>query len=101
MEIIIHTTDNNIRVEMCGRIDTASSATCEQELQPVFSQADKHIELDCAQLTYISSSGLRLFLSLLKRVQASKGTLKVTHLNNDIYEVFRMTGFSKLFYIEA
>lgn len=101
MELNINHSDKGVRAEVCGRIDTASSPAFELALQPIFDDASQAIELDCTQLSYISSSGLRIFLALLKRVQACKGSLKITHLSPEIQEVFRMTGFSKLFNIEA
>ena len=100
MNVIIDKQENKICLRISGRIDTTSSAQFEDYLQPVFAESDKAIELDCTELSYISSSGLRVFITLLKRVKTSGGSLKILHLNKDISDVFRTTGFNKLFVIE-
>lgn len=62
--------------------------------------ADKNIVLECGELEYISSSGLRIFLSILKDVKAKGGTLTLQHVNNEIRNIFTITGFHKLFTIK-
>jgi anti-sigma B factor antagonist len=50
-------------------------------------------------LEYISSSGLRLFLTIRKEVAAKGGTITIQNINEDIKKVFMMTGFFNLFTI--
>ncbi len=56
-----------------------------------------HIVVDCAGLEYISSSGLRVFITLLKKVQKNGGKVEVQNLNSTVREIFDMTDFSTLF----
>ena len=56
--------------------------------------------LDCTELEYISSSGLRLFLSLRKAAASKGGKVIVKAINKDIRSVFMMTGFLNLFEIQ-
>lgn len=100
MEINITTTDGNILVTLAGRLDTLQAAECESHLRPVHENADKNIVLDCSELEYISSSGLRIFLSLLKDVRAKGGSLMLRNVNNEIRNIFAITGFQKLFTIQ-
>jgi anti-sigma B factor antagonist len=58
------------------------------------------IVLDCTDLEYISSSGLRLFLSLRKAAASKGGKVIVKAINKDIRSVFMMTGFLNLFEIQ-
>jgi anti-sigma B factor antagonist len=55
------------------------------------------ITLDCKDLEYISSSGLRLFLTIRKEASAKGGTVIIQNINDDIRKVFMMTGFFNLF----
>jgi len=56
--------------------------------------------LDCSELEYISSSGLRIFLSIRKEAAANGSKVIVRNINADIRQVFVMTGFISLFDIE-
>ena len=90
---------NPVVVSLQGRLDTAAAVEVAPDFQALAEQAAKHIVLDCAQLEYISSSGLRLFLALRKESAAKGGKLQVRSINADIRQVFMMTGFISLFEI--
>ena len=80
-----------------GRLDTTVSAQFGQDMQPLLDNADREIVLDCAALTYISSSGLRHFLSLRKAVEVKGGKLIVTNVSDEIRTIFTITGFYNIF----
>lgn len=80
-----------------GRLDTAAAAQTEKEMQPLFSNEGKNVVLDCNALQYISSSGLRLFLGVLKSTKAKGAHVYITGMSDDIRNVFAMTGFTNLF----
>ena len=63
--------------------------------------AEKTIILDCGELTYISSSGLRIFLSIRKAAATKGGRVIIRDINNEIRQIFVMTGFLNLFEIEG
>ena len=68
-----------------------------KELDKLLENADKAITLDCKDLEYISSSGLRLFLTIRKEASAKGGSICIENINEDIRKVFMMTGFFNLF----
>jgi anti-sigma B factor antagonist len=82
-----------------GRLDTPAAVKAQQEIIPLLENADKEITLDCEQLEYISSSGLRLFLTIRKESSAKGGKVVIEHINDEIKKVFMMTGFFNLFEI--
>ena len=82
-----------------GRLDTTAAVQAQQEIIPLLENADKEITLDCEQLEYISSSGLRLFLTIRKESSAKGGKVVIEHINDEIKKVFMMTGFFNLFEI--
>ncbi len=101
MKINFTKASDEIKVAIEGRLDTPSAAQCEQEFQKLKEYADQTILVDCTAMEYVSSSGLRLFLSLLKEVEAKGGKLILEHLNNEVRDVFTLTGFFKLFDIRS
>jgi len=99
MKITIEQDGNQLVAHLAGRLDTAAAVEITPDIQALADKADQHIVLDCAELEYISSSGLRLFLTLRKESAAKGGKLQVRAINNDIRQVFMMTGFISLFEI--
>lgn len=80
-----------------GRLDTAAAAQFSRDMEPMMDNADKDIVLDCNKLEFISSSGLRLFLSLRKASIAKGGKVTITGVSQNIKQVFTITGFYSLF----
>ena len=92
--------DGRYVVELEGELDTAHAIEVEQAMQPLHEVSGKQITIDCTQLNYIASSGLRILLGLLKSAKANGNEVVLKNLNDDIKEVFKMTGFIDLFKIE-
>ena len=100
MEVKITEKDNVMTAQLIGHLDTAVSQEVATVLQPVIEQANKTIVLDCKELSYISSSGLRIFLTIRKAAAGKGGKVIVRDINNEIRQVFMMTGFLNLFEIQ-
>jgi len=88
-----------MRAAVLGRLDTPCAVKAQQEIEPLLENADKEIVLDCEQLQYISSSGLRLFLTIRKAAAAKGGKVIIENISDEIKKVFMMTGFFNLFEI--
>ena len=91
--------NGGIYATVSGRLDTPAAVTAQQEIKPLLENADKEITLDCSGLEYISSSGLRLLLTIRKEAAAKGGKVVIEHINDSIKKVFVMTGFFNLFEI--
>ena len=97
MKTTILQEDGNLVAVLEGRLDTAAAAVTEQELQPLYDCDGKNIIFDCSKLEFISSSGLRLFLGVLKAAKPKGSHVYVQGINEDLRKVFTMTGFINLF----
>lgn len=100
MEVHITKQDTVTTVRFIGRLDTPASQDAAKAVEPVIQDASGTIVLDCSGMTYISSSGLRIFLTLRKAASSAGGHVIVKHINPDIRQVFMITGFLNLFDIE-
>ncbi|MBR6346786.1 MAG: STAS domain-containing protein [Bacteroidales bacterium] len=82
-----------------GRLDTPSSLEVSKQLEEEISakEASRTVILDCTKLDYISSSGLRIFLTLRKAASAAGGKVVIRNMNDNIRSVFLITGFLNLF----
>lgn len=97
MTLEIQNNGDQIKGILEGRLDTAASMQFANDMQPLLDNADKHILLDCEKLEFISSSGLRLFLSLRKATISKGGDITITGVSSEIKQVFTITGFYSLF----
>ena len=100
MEITINKVEEATTVHFVGRLDTPASQEAMEVINPVMEDAGGTIILDCEKLSYISSSGLRIFLSIRKAAILKGGKVIVKGINDDIRSVFMMTGFLNLFEIQ-
>jgi anti-sigma B factor antagonist len=89
--------DKNLVMYFEGRLDTAAAPKTDQEMKVLYDCEGYDIVLDCTKLDYISSSGLRIFLSLLKVAKPKRSHVYITGLSDDLRQVFAMTGFTNLF----
>ena len=87
-------------VKTGARSDTLNAAQFENDLQPAMEQG-VDLEIDCSELTYMASSGLRILQSTMRTVVRSLGgQMKLTHVNDDIYDILKMTGFTRHLTVE-
>jgi len=100
MDVKITKEENATVATLAGRLDTAVSQEVATALAPLNEVADGTIILDCKDLSYISSSGLRIFLTIRKEAAARGGHVIVRNLADSIRQVFMMTGFLNLFEIK-
>lgn len=98
MTITKNIENKTITLAVEGRLDTTTAPQLEETVNEVVSTADELI-LDFAKLDYVSSAGLRVILKAQKAMNA-KGSMKLTHVNEDIMEVFDITGFLDILTIE-
>jgi len=92
--------DGRVVAVLEGELDTAAALEVEQALKPLFETDDRDIVFDCAKLDYIASSGLRILLSILKNAKANGHRVVLKDVNDDIKNVFKLTGFITLFDFE-
>ena len=99
MIIEIKEQDGGMKAILNGRLDTPAAVKAQQEIGPLLENADKEIVFDCTNLEYISSSGLRRFLTIRKEASVKGGKVVIENINDEIRKVFMMTGFFNLFEI--
>ena len=100
MNTVITHNGHQVIASFEGRLDTAAAVQTVEDVKPLMDLEHKEIILDCTALEYISSSGLRIFLSIRKEAAAHGSKVIVRNINADIRQVFVMTGFISLFEIQ-
>ena len=81
-----------------GRLDTNTSSELDRSLTEILSIREiSEIYFDFDDLEYISSSGLRVLLVAVKKIDASGGKVHIENVNDTIRNIFSITGFDTLF----
>ena len=100
MKTNIEQLEDKYLVTLEGELDTAAAAEVEKTLQPLYVANGKDVVIDCNGLEYIASSGLRILLGILKAAKASGSKVTLRGVNDDIKNVFKLTGFINIFEFE-
>ena len=89
---------SNLSVFLDGRLDTTTAPQLEEELKASLPGVT-NLVIDMEHLAYISSAGLRVLLAAQK-IMYKQGEMVVRNANEDILEVFDVTGFADVLTIE-
>ena len=100
MDVKIQNDGSKTLATLSGRLDTTNAAQFQQDIQELMTCENPDIELDCTDMEYTSSQGLRLFLLLQKSVNSRKGKLVMKNMKAQVKEVFDITGFSNIINIQ-
>lgn len=82
-----------------GRMDANSSPEGENAIQSLVRSGRTKIVVNASDLSYISSSGLRVLLAGLKQARQAGGDLRLACLQPQVRDVIAMTGFNRIFTI--
>ncbi len=89
---------NELTIALEGRLDTTTAPMLDEELKTALDGIEK-LTFDFGKLEYISSAGLRVLLSAQK-VMNKQGSMVIKEVNEEINEIFEVTGFVDILTIE-
>lgn len=92
---------NLLILKPAGRLDSENSPSFEKTIQTAVEEGSKNIVVDLTEVNYMSSRGLRAFLTGAKCAQASGGKLVACGAQEAVQKVFDMTGVATLFGVLA
>ncbi len=98
MEIIKTKDGANLTLAVEGRLDTTTAPQLEEVVKTEL-EGITELKFDLAKLEYISSAGLRVLLAAQK-IMNKQGTMIINNANDEIMEVFEITGFADILTIE-
>ena len=96
MNINFNKNGDNLIVNLEGRLDTTTAPKLEDFMNGNLMGVNS-LTIDCANLVYVSSAGLRVLLATHKKM---KGGMKLTNVGELVMEVFEITGFTDILTIE-
>ena len=92
MNVTMKREDNVLYAAVSGEVDALTAPALKEQLIPALEGIER-LELDFAELDYISSAGLRVLLTVMQ-IMFEQGEMTVRNVSDDIRSVLDMTGFS-------
>ena len=87
-------------LKLIGRIDSVVADEWEEKINKALPM-EGDFTLDCSELSYISSAGIRVLLATYKVLKATGGKLKMINVSQDVKDILSMTGLSSMFEVEG
>lgn len=95
---ISHRTNNGLEVlELFGELDAHTASSLEETLKELISRNKGRIIVNFRELEYIASAGLGVFMAYIEDVRSTGGDIKLTNMNDKVYNVFDLLGFPTLY----
>ncbi len=91
--------NNALILRLEGRLDAATSIQLENVLNEAMTAKQVHIALDFSGIEYLSSAGMRVLLSMTKRLKGMDGSFKLFAVHDDVMEIIRLAGFETILQI--
>ena len=93
MDIAERTEGAAVVVSLNGRLDGVTAPNLEATITAIVERGDVRVALDCAEMGYVSSAGLRVLLVSARKCQQGGGKMTVAALQPDCRSVMEMSGF--------
>lgn len=98
MELNTKQVGHVVVIYLAGRLDVHLSADVEKEINKIIQdKPDCHLLLNLKDVEYMSSSGLRIFVSTMRILKESKRMLKLSNMNNAVKKIFEVVELMDMF----
>lgn len=98
MDVKANNQNGHVTLSLSGMLNTYACSQVSKDIDRLLADCGQVESLTCdlSELTYISSSGLRILLGLAKRYT----DLKISDVQPEVFQVLEMTGFTKIMHVE-
>jgi len=96
MEAEVEEKGDVVVVRVHGRLDAASSPQLEKKINSIIDSGHFKLILNFSGVEYLSSAGMRLMLSVSKKLKHLEGKVVACSLNDEVMEVVKMAGFHQI-----
>lgn len=96
METQVEEKGDVVVLRLQGRLDAASSPQLEKKINSIIESGHFKLILNLAGVDYLSSAGMRLMLSVSKKLKHLEGKIVACSLNEEVMDVIKMAGFHQV-----
>jgi len=97
MEISQEKVNDIAVVSLKGRLNVTTTAELEQVFSKLLEDKQTKVLVECRELEYISSAGLRVLLTAAKQFKKISGEIALAGLSQNVKQVFEISGFTSIF----
>lgn len=101
LHVEINSNDNNYTIHVRGEIDAYTAPKLKEQVMPLAERPNTHIVVDMNEVNYLDSTGLGVFIGILKAVNKQENnTLKLIGVTDRVYRLFSITGLDDVIDLE-
>ncbi|WP_416148592.1 STAS domain-containing protein [Salipaludibacillus sp. HK11] len=100
LEINVTETETGNIAYLSGEVDVYTASKLKDTLTPLAEKTNTELVVNLTEINYIDSTGLGIFIGVLKSTEKSESTLKLTGLNDRVKRLFEITGLNEVIDIE-
>jgi anti-sigma B factor antagonist len=99
MEIFEKKEGERLTLFLKGKLNTITVAELDQKFEQIKKSTARpaHLILDLSELNYISSAGLRMFITMMKWMKTEQGKFSICHISDEIRDIFNTVGLLDIF----
>ena len=94
-DVDVEVGDTEVTIRLQGELDFWSTAMLDSAIRDIAAREAVHIVLDFANLTFLDSEGVKLLLTLRKKVSRGNGSLEIIGCRPDVGRIFQLLGLSE------
>ncbi|HHY90277.1 MAG TPA: STAS domain-containing protein [Clostridiales bacterium] len=92
---------NEWEVHVEGEIDIYTAGKLKEALNRILDEKNVNLRVDLKELNYIDSTGLGVFIGILRRLKENGNDLIMINTKSNIRKLLKITGLDKIFMIEG
>ena len=94
LEVTVEQLESNVILRAVGPLDSATAASLQEPLLHAAESSSGAVQLDLAQVSYLSSAGMRVLLLAAKALQKRRERLQLLNVPQQIYSLLNLAGFT-------
>jgi anti-anti-sigma factor len=94
LEVTVEQLESNVILRAVGPLDSATAASLQEPLLHAAESSSGAVQLDLAQVSYLSSAGMRVLLLAAKALQKRGERLQLLNVPQQIYSLLNLAGFT-------
>lgn len=101
LSIDVSNKENTAYLTLAGEVDAFTAPKLKETILPLTREEGQTVEVDFANVDYMDSTGLGVFISALKSTKEHNSEMKLVHMQERVYRLFKITGLTEIMNIES